>query len=44
MEATNTIDEWEVDGVAQLEIKLSPSPYKEPPTEDDLIQMVKVRK
>ncbi|CAL8109358.1 unnamed protein product [Orchesella dallaii] len=41
MEATNTIEEWEVDGVAQLEIKLSPSPYKEPPTEDDLIQMVK---
>lgn len=43
MEATNTIEEWEVDGVSQLEIKLSPSPYKEPPTEDDLIQMIKVQ-
>lgn len=42
MEATNTMEEWEVDGVAQLEIKLSPSPYKEPPTEDDLLQMIKV--
>ncbi|ODM94052.1 Regulation of nuclear pre-mRNA domain-containing protein 1B, partial [Orchesella cincta] len=41
MEATNTIEEWEVDGVAQLEIKLSPNQFKEKPTEDDLIQMVK---
>lgn len=41
MEATNTIEEWEVDGVTQLEIKLEATPFKEPPTEDYLIQMVK---
>lgn len=41
-ERTNTIEEWEVDGVTQLEIKLSPSPYKEPPTEEELIAFVKV--
>jgi regulator of Ty1 transposition protein 103 len=41
MEATNTIDELEADGVVQLEVKLSPSPYRDPPTEEELIQMIK---
>ena len=43
MEATNTVDELEADGVRQLEVKLSPSPYREVPTEEELIQMIKVR-
>jgi len=41
LEDTNTIQEWEVDGVSQLEIKLSPSPYKEPPTEEELLAYIK---
>jgi len=44
MEATNTIEEWEIDGVTQIEIKLSPSPYKDPPTEEELISLIKVCK
>jgi len=43
LEATNTIEEWEVDGVTHLEVKLSPSPYAEPPSEDDIIRMIKVK-
>lgn len=38
----NTIQEWEVDGVSQMEIKLSPSPYKDPPTEEELLACIKV--
>lgn len=43
LEATNTVEEWETDGVVQLEVKLSPSPFTEPPTEEDLIRVIKVR-
>jgi hypothetical protein len=42
-EDMNNIDEWEVDGVSQLQIKLSPSPYKDPPTEEELISCIKVK-
>ena len=42
MEATNTVDEWETDGVVQLEVKLSPSPYGDPPAEEELVQLLKV--
>lgn len=42
-EDMNTIEEWEVDGVSQMEIKLSPSPYKDPPTEEELIALLKVK-
>jgi hypothetical protein len=39
-EMTNTIEEWELDGVTQIEIRLSPSPYKDPPTEDELLVVI----
>ncbi len=43
LEATNVVEEWETDGVVQLEVKLSPSIFTEPPTEEELIRIIKAR-
>jgi len=40
-EGKKTVEEWETDGFVQLEVKLSPSPYTEPPTEEELFRLIK---